>query len=289
MHRNPIYQLEMTTTVRSRTQAIVWIVFSCLLVLTGLIILYTFSVEAQQRGYIDYSVMRQLYIMLTSAVFLLMLAVLPLTAAAAISSEREHHTMELLLHTAVSPTRIVLGKLGAILVNTLFMCSLSLPVLALVFIFGSIPLLNLLQLIGCLMIEILYCGSIGLLISTFFRAGTPAVFTVYCLTVLCNFPGIYTLLADIFGLAYTGIHFQIGALYDFYLLLPVPTVAFYELISAQTGTVNAVLELISHTHAGVANPVTTHWLTVSLLLHGLLTLLAVLLTIRRIHPKHRRY
>ena len=69
----------------------------------------------------------------------LMVAVLaPAATAGAISSEREHQTLELLAVTPISSLAIVLGKLFSALAWVFVLVLASIPVTALVFVFGGV-------------------------------------------------------------------------------------------------------------------------------------------------------
>jgi ABC-type transport system involved in multi-copper enzyme maturation permease subunit len=118
----------------------------------------------------------------------LMIAVLaPAATAGAISSEREHQTLELLAVTPISSFAIVLGKLLSALVWVFVLILASIPVTALVFVFGGVAPDDVLRGYGVLLATVIGLGSIGLFFSALTRrtgASTALTFVVVIALVL---------------------------------------------------------------------------------------------------------
>jgi ABC-type transport system involved in multi-copper enzyme maturation permease subunit len=118
----------------------------------------------------------------------LMIAVLaPAATAGAISSEREHQTLELLAVTPISSFAIVLGKLLSALVWVFVLILASIPVTALVFVFGGVAPDDVLRGYGVLLATVIGLGSIGIFFSALTRrtgASTALTFVVVIALVL---------------------------------------------------------------------------------------------------------
>jgi hypothetical protein len=100
----------------------------------------------------------------------LMVAVLaPAATAGAISSEREHQTLELLAVTPISSLAIVLGKLLSALAWLFVLILASIPVTALVFVFGGVAPDDMLRAYVVLFATVIGLGSVGIFFSTLTR------------------------------------------------------------------------------------------------------------------------
>ena len=118
----------------------------------------------------------------------LMIAVLaPAATAGAISSEREHQTLELLAVTPISSFAIVLGKLLSALAWVFVLVLASIPVTALVFVFGGVAPDDVLRGYTVLFATVIGLGSIGIFFSALTRrtgASTGLTFVVVIALVL---------------------------------------------------------------------------------------------------------
>jgi ABC-2 type transport system permease protein len=100
----------------------------------------------------------------------LMVAVLaPAATAGAISSEREHQTLELLAVTPISSLAIVLGKLVSALAWVFVLVLASIPVTALVFVFGGVAPDDVLRGYVVLLATAIGLGSVGIFYSALTR------------------------------------------------------------------------------------------------------------------------
>ena len=92
----------------------------------------------------------------------LMVAVLaPAATAGAISSEREHQTLDLLAVTPISSLAIVLGKLLSALAWVFVLILASIPVTALVFVFGGVAPDDVIRGYVVLFATVIGLGSVG--------------------------------------------------------------------------------------------------------------------------------
>jgi ABC-2 type transport system permease protein len=100
----------------------------------------------------------------------LMIAVLaPAATAGAISSEREHQTLDLLAATPISSLAIVLGKLLSALAWVFVLILASIPVTALVFLFGGVGPDDMIRGYIVLFATVIGLGSVGIFFSTLTR------------------------------------------------------------------------------------------------------------------------
>ena len=100
----------------------------------------------------------------------LMVAVLaPAATAGAISSEREHQTLELLAVTPISSIAIVLGKLVSALAWVFVLVLASIPVTALVFVFGGVAPDDVVRGYVVLFATAIGLGSVGIFFSALTR------------------------------------------------------------------------------------------------------------------------
>lgn len=100
----------------------------------------------------------------------LMVAVLaPAATAGAISSEREHQTLDLLAVTPISSIAIVLGKLASALAWLFVLILASIPVTALVFVFGGVAPDDMIRAYIVLFATVIGLGSVGIFFSTLTR------------------------------------------------------------------------------------------------------------------------
>ncbi|MEO5884112.1 MAG: ABC transporter permease subunit [Candidatus Limnocylindrales bacterium] len=109
------------------------------------------------------------------------------STAAAISLEREKQTLELLITTPISSLAIVIGKLLSALVYVFLLIAASIPLMAVVFVYGGVAPEDVLNGYIVLLVTSLGLGSFGLLCSSLVRRTTAAtaitIFGVLALTV----------------------------------------------------------------------------------------------------------
>lgn len=115
-----------------------------------------------------------LYGIFVSGLVMLLSFISPALAAGAISGERERRTYDLLLVTKASLAGIVLGKWLASLAYLLFLVLATLPLLAVVFLFGGVPLADLAMVLAVCLVTGLGYGALGLLLSAISRRSQAA-------------------------------------------------------------------------------------------------------------------
>jgi ABC-type transport system involved in multi-copper enzyme maturation permease subunit len=122
----------------------------------------------------------------------LMVSVLaPAATAGAISSEREHQTLELLTVTPISSLAIVLGKLFSALAWVFVLILASVPVTALVFVFGGVAPDDLLRAYIVLFATVIGLGSVGIFFSALTRRTGAATGLTFVVTLVLTIGSLF--------------------------------------------------------------------------------------------------
>ena len=115
----------------------------------------------------------------------LMVSVLaPAATAGAISSEREHQTLELLAVTPISSLAIVLGKLLSALAWVFVLVLASIPITALVFVFGGVAPDDVLRGYAVLFATVIGLGSVGIFFSALTRRTGASTGLTFVMTLV---------------------------------------------------------------------------------------------------------
>ena len=122
-----------------------------------------------QATYASASVGRGIFVGLLMLQTLMVAVLAPAATAGAISSEREHQTLELLTVTPISSLAIVLGKLISALAWIFVLVLASIPVTALVFVFGGVAPDDVIRGYIVLFATVIGLGSIGIFFSALTR------------------------------------------------------------------------------------------------------------------------
>lgn len=111
----------------------------------------------------------------------------PSSTSGAISLEREKQTLELLIATPISSVAIVIGKLLSALVYVFLLIAASIPLMAVVFVYGGIAPEDMLSGYVVLVVTALGLGSFGLMCSSLVKRTTAAtaitIFGVLAMTI----------------------------------------------------------------------------------------------------------
>lgn len=130
-----------------------------------------------------------LYLLLSLLQLFLILFIVPAFTATTVNSEKERQTFDLLLCSRLSGFSLVAGKLLAGLANAYLLVAASIPLFSLVFFFGGIAPVQVLQAIIVYAVTVLLVGTFGLFCSTIFSrpAISTAITYIACLLWL-GFP-----------------------------------------------------------------------------------------------------
>ncbi|HUQ44278.1 MAG TPA: ABC transporter permease subunit [Candidatus Limnocylindria bacterium] len=122
-----------------------------------------------QTTYASAAVGRGVFFGLLMVQTLIVAVLAPAATAGAISSEREHQTLELLAVTPISSFAIVVGKLLSALAWVFMLILASIPVTAIVFVFGGVAPDDVIRGYAVMFATVIGLGSIGIFFSALTR------------------------------------------------------------------------------------------------------------------------
>jgi ABC-type transport system involved in multi-copper enzyme maturation permease subunit len=143
-----------------------------------------------QTTYAGASVGRGIFLGLLMLQTLMVSVLAPAATAGAISSEREHQTLDLLAVTPISSFAIVLGKLFSALAWVFILILASIPVTALVFVYGGVAPDDVVRGYLVLFATVIGLGSIGIFFSALTRrtgASTGLTFVITLVLTIGTF------------------------------------------------------------------------------------------------------
>jgi ABC-2 type transport system permease protein len=173
--RNPVLINELKVRMRANRSA--WIITSYLLVLGGVALTFIYLIAGWGDSY-NPNDTRIIFIMLSLLQLGMVCFFTPGLTAGVISGERERQTLSILLTTNLTPTKLILGKWLSSLSFMIFLVLTSIPLYGIVFFFGGIAPMQILEVFSFYLITMLGIGSLGVLFSTIFkRTGIATVVT----------------------------------------------------------------------------------------------------------------
>jgi ABC-type transport system involved in multi-copper enzyme maturation permease subunit len=126
---------------------------------------------------------------------LLVVFLAPAFTSGAISLEREKQTLDMLTATPISSLAIVLGKLVSALAYVFLLIAASIPLTAIVFVFGGVGPDDVLRAYAVLIVSAIGLGSVGLFISAIMQRTQAA-------TVVTFFGVLFLTLGTLFGVLF---------------------------------------------------------------------------------------
>jgi len=126
---------------------------------------------------------------------LLVVFLAPAFTSGAISLEREKQTLEMLTATPISSLAIVIGKLLSALAYVFLLIAASIPLTAIVFVFGGVGPDDVLRAYAVLIVTAIGLGSMGLFISALMQRTQGA-------TVVTFFTVLFLTLGTMFGVLF---------------------------------------------------------------------------------------
>ena len=178
MNINPVLLKELKVKMRGWRAAGIITVYLGILALVAVFFLMTAASDIY-TSIVNPELAMGSYSLLAIFQFALILFIVPALTAGAISGEREKQTLDLLLSTSMSTLSIIIGKLFASLSHIILLIVASLPIFSMIFMFGGISLVELLQLLGFYIATSIMIGSIGIFFSTYFKRTTVANVLTY--------------------------------------------------------------------------------------------------------------
>lgn len=228
MNINPVLLKELKVRMRGWKAAGIIALYLLVLSLVALFIIYTTFMNPYGSS-IDPQVSIGAYTGLAVIQFILIMFIVPALTAGAIAGEREKQTLDLVLCTKLRPISIITGKLFASTGQTLLLIIASLPLFSMVFLFGGISIIEIIQLFGFYIITAVTIGSIGIFFSTYLRRTTAATVFTYGTVAFLAFGTIFI------GVFYIRIFYQ----WNYENFLPIlyanPLVGFSSLLAGQFG------------------------------------------------------
>jgi ABC-type transport system involved in multi-copper enzyme maturation permease subunit len=163
--------------MRMRSMRTPWILFFYLVVLGGITLLYIFLQTDGGSYYSPYRT-RELFMILSIMQLGMIFFVVPGLTAGVISGERERQTLNILLTTNVSATRLIVGKWLSSLSFMTFLVFSTIPLYAIVFLYGGVSPEQVVKVFGFYVITMFGIGSVGVLLSTLIKR--TGIATVLC-------------------------------------------------------------------------------------------------------------
>lgn len=279
---NALYEKELKQSVRSIKFPITLGLYCFTLAVIGLFTLVAISTPSYP-AYNVYTIKQDFiafYSILFGLEFALALFVVPALTGGAISGERNHGTLDLLLLTNLGTFRIIMGKLLSA-VNKLFLYVFSsLPILSLIFTMGGTGLGDLGKYMLLIILTSLYIGSFGILMSTIFRKTSTATAVTYIWVMLITFGTIFvTFISNVF------LAVENNSLNSIFLLNPVMTL--FALLDSQMGLPEVIGNYISFQNNN--DFIMNNWYTISLAVQAAVTIINIGLANHFLNPfKHIR-
>jgi ABC-2 type transport system permease protein len=178
---NPIVAKEYRSRMRTWRSPIAMTVY--ILLLGGLGWAVFASQASSARGSFNGSQAanygQSLFLWLILFQMVLLAFITPALTAGAISSEREHQTIDLLFVTKLPPFSILWGKLLASMSFVILLLLLSVPIFSLVFLFGGIELDQVMAAFTVTAVAALTFGILGIAFSTVLPRTLPATVAAY--------------------------------------------------------------------------------------------------------------
>jgi ABC-type transport system involved in multi-copper enzyme maturation permease subunit len=229
---NPVLSKELKVKMRSWKVAILIGIYNLVLaLLTIFIIKLTMN---DNMGNVSTQNISATYAFMVAAQFGLISLIAPALTAGAISGEREKQTLDILLSTTLSHWSIITGKLFASLSQIIILIVSSIPVFSIIFLYGGIGVVELLQVFLFYIIVAITLGSIGIFFSTYFKRSTAANVLSYAVVV---FLYLGTLFITIFYVQLVIVPKQPNGYYNqtFWLMNFNPAFGLISLVSSQFG------------------------------------------------------
>lgn len=290
---NPVYKMEKMTSSRSLKMAVLVFGMNLILTVAAFVMLYSIIHEARYTGEMPYQSFIQLYRLVAYFEFALILLIVPALTAGAISGEREHQTLDLLLSTRMNCWDIIIGKLCAAFRIVLIVILSGFPVLSLIFVYGGISGYDMILLFVYYVGAALFSGSLSIMISALFQKTSVSTALSYLIVVLLNV-GTGAVVYLSYRFSYTkyletpDFSFYPTAGHSVYLLLINPAVSFYAFISGQIGSGREFEYFLSGIGVNGKSFVLQNWVMVSVVLQVTASLLFIFLAVRKIDPMRRR-
>ncbi len=162
---NPIYQKEASISSRSLKTPMVFALFNLVLALVALTAMSVNVNQVRITAEIKYSAFLAIFKFVAMLEFVMILLIMPALSSGSISGEREKKTFDIMRMTRMTSADIVIGKLMAAVGSIIVLVISSAPIIALVFIYGGVRLVDIALLFVSYIIAAGFIGAIGIFVS----------------------------------------------------------------------------------------------------------------------------
>lgn len=182
MKINPVLKRELLSFQRGWKMPIILWVYNGLMILMLSGLYFTMSHNA--GGGVDPGFMKGLYYFLTIGQMVMLILMVPAVTAASISGERQRGTLDILLVSSASPWTIILGKIQAGLYSFMILQISSLPLYAIIGMYGGISVLDVVFNFLLFMVLALFYGAVGLCSSAWLKKHQTSMVISYVVVFL---------------------------------------------------------------------------------------------------------
>ncbi|MCD8366171.1 MAG: ABC transporter permease [Clostridiales bacterium] len=159
MKVNPVLKKELMLGSRTIRFPIALMCYG--LCMAAISLLMVFS-AVNVSGAADFANLTSIFLVLAFVQMGLILLIIPVLTAGSIAGERERQTLDLLLTAPVSSFSVILGKLLSSMCNVLLYIFVSLPAMAMAFLYGGIQWRYLAVFLVMILVTAFFCGAVSI-------------------------------------------------------------------------------------------------------------------------------
>lgn len=177
--KNAVLYKDMMVRAKRSNMSILMFILNLLLSIVAVIIVLSLNLSLSSFQSPSGAILPWFFISVIIFESAMICLVVPPASAGSISGEREHQTLDVLLTTNMTPLEIILGKYFSCLIYIGLLLLSTLPMVSIVFIYGSISFIQILALYGTLAIVAMYLASFGIYFSTICKKSSTATILSY--------------------------------------------------------------------------------------------------------------
>lgn len=193
---NPLIAKELRGRMRDR-RTFILLTFYLVLIASFVCVVYLFLSESSSGLSFDPDYRQTLGKSIFGTVVIIELLLIgfigPGLTSGAITSEREHRTLDLLKTTLLTPRELVLGKLSASVIYLFLLIFTVLPIQSLAFILGGVGLAEIIISSIFLIVTAVFFSTLGIFFSSFLKRTLAATVSSYGSILLSVFAVIFFL------------------------------------------------------------------------------------------------
>jgi len=194
----PIFSKELRTSARQKRNYALRSVYVLILTIVVMLVWYASTAHMPRNPIYGMAQMSRVGVELLAVIgfvqFIAFQLISPVLTCTAISDEINHNTLGGLMMTPISAMQIVTGKLFSRLLTMVLLVSTSLPLLAIIRVFGGIEWSLVLAIVALTLCSALFSAAVSLTYSIFHRKAYAAIIMTYIslLTVYLLIPLMLT-------------------------------------------------------------------------------------------------